>query len=61
MHAARSVWNRNAEDIFKVNAMVVCGNLLVLGGLQKDGTGIIEIWEERGINATDTSTTTNEE
>lgn len=58
---ARSVWNRNAEDIFKVNAMVVCGNLLVLGGLQKDGTGIIEIWEERGINATDTSTTTNEE
>ncbi|KAI6099904.1 WD40-repeat-containing domain protein [Pisolithus croceorrhizus] len=57
----RSVWNRNVEDIFKVNAMVVCGNLLVLGGFQKDGTGIIEIWEERGINATDTSTTASQE
>ncbi|KAI6166955.1 WD40-repeat-containing domain protein [Pisolithus thermaeus] len=58
---ARSVWNRNTEDIFKVNAMAVCGNLLVLGGFQKDGTGVIEIWEEEGINATDTSTTTNQE
>lgn len=58
---ARSVWNRSVEDIFKVNAMVVCGNLLILGGFQKDGTGTIEIWEERGINATDTNTTTNEQ
>ncbi|KAI6036531.1 WD40-repeat-containing domain protein [Pisolithus microcarpus] len=48
----RSVWNRSAEDIFKVNAMV---------GFRRMGQGLIELWEERGINATDTSTTANEQ
>ncbi|KIO13417.1 hypothetical protein M404DRAFT_122535 [Pisolithus tinctorius Marx 270] len=53
----RSTWNRNAGDIFKVNAMVVCGSLLVLGGFQKDGAGVIEIWEEMGTTGADGSTT----
>ncbi|KAI6022720.1 WD40 repeat-like protein [Pisolithus marmoratus] len=57
----RSLWNRNAGDIFKVNAMVVCGNLLILGGFQKDGAGVIEIWEEMSTNTTDTSTKANQE
>lgn len=55
----RSTWNRNAGDIFKVNAMVVCRNLLVLGGFQKDGAGVIEIWEEMGTTGADLSTKIN--
>ncbi|KAG6335845.1 hypothetical protein ID866_3235 [Astraeus odoratus] len=43
--SVKQTWSRNVEDIFKVNAMIVDGNLVIIGGFQKDGGGIIEIWD----------------
>ncbi|KIM65330.1 hypothetical protein SCLCIDRAFT_542180 [Scleroderma citrinum Foug A] len=37
-------WNHSTEDIFKVNAIVATRDLVFIGGFQKDGGGIIEVW-----------------
>jgi len=45
-------WSHSAEGIFKVNAFVTIGNLVIIGGFQKDGGGIIEVWRKTSIGAT---------
>lgn len=37
-------WNHSTEDIFKVNAIDATRDLVFIGGFQKDGGGIIEVW-----------------
>ncbi|KAL4077334.1 WD40-repeat-containing domain protein [Scleroderma yunnanense] len=49
-------WSYSAEDIFKVNAIVTLGNLVIIEGFQEDGGGIIEVWRKTSVNAADGST-----
>lgn len=40
------VWQQQAKCLAKVNALVVDDKKLVLGGICRDGKGIIEIWRK---------------
>lgn len=51
-------WNHSAESIFKVNAFVTIGDLVIIGGFQKDGGGIIEVWRKTSTGATSENTET---
>lgn len=39
------LWEKGTENVEKVNALVADDKRIILGGLSKDGTGIIEIWK----------------
>lgn len=40
------LWERNVAESIKVNALITDEKRVVTGGLQPDGTGIIEIWQK---------------
>jgi len=37
-------WIGESKDNYKVNSIAFSGGYLVIGGFQRDGTGVIEIW-----------------
>ncbi|KAJ8079073.1 hypothetical protein PM082_013360 [Marasmius tenuissimus] len=43
----QEVWQKECENVEKVNALVVFGTRVVIGGFAKDGKGIIAIWDEQ--------------
>lgn len=40
------LWERDAKEPIKVNALVVDDKRVVIGGLQPDGSGVVEIWQK---------------
>jgi len=40
------LWERNVAESIKVNVLITDEKRVVTGGLQPDGTGIIEIWQK---------------
>jgi hypothetical protein len=40
------LWERDGGEPIKVNVVVVDEKRVVIGGLQPDGTGVIEIWQK---------------
>lgn len=40
------LWEREARVPIKVNVLVVDDKRVVIGGLQPDGSGVIEIWQK---------------
>ena len=40
------LWERDVREPIKVNVLVVDDKRVVIGGLQPDGTGVIEIWQK---------------
>ncbi|KAH7889639.1 WD40-repeat-containing domain protein [Phlebopus sp. FC_14] len=49
-----SEWAQETKDSFKVNAMAASVNSIIIGGFQKEGRGVIEIWtriDADGVNA----------
>ncbi|THU85646.1 WD40 repeat-like protein [Dendrothele bispora CBS 962.96] len=46
---AKELWRAEAKITEKVNALVVNDTKIVIGGFDKDGKGIIEIWEKQII------------
>ncbi|KIJ69334.1 hypothetical protein HYDPIDRAFT_80305 [Hydnomerulius pinastri MD-312] len=49
-------WTRETKDIFKVNAMAVSGDSIIIGGFKKDGRGVIEIWTKTDIDTLNSNT-----
>ena len=43
----QQVWEKECENVEKVNALVVFGTRIVIGGFGKDGKGIIAIWDQQ--------------
>ncbi|KIK90563.1 hypothetical protein PAXRUDRAFT_831601 [Paxillus rubicundulus Ve08.2h10] len=39
-----SQWTHQCRDISKVNSITTSGDSIIIGGFQKDGRGVIEIW-----------------
>ncbi|KAH0830620.1 WD40-repeat-containing domain protein [Lanmaoa asiatica] len=37
-------WRSESKDSYKVNAIACSGGSTIIGGFQKDGTGVIEVW-----------------
>ncbi|KAI0072790.1 WD40 repeat-like protein [Panus rudis PR-1116 ss-1] len=42
---SETVWTADAKSIEKVNGISVSGNRLAVGGITKDGKGVVEIWK----------------
>jgi hypothetical protein len=40
-------WKKATTDVHKVNAMIATGGLIIIGGLNESGGGMIEVWEKR--------------
>ena len=40
------LWERDAKEPIKVNALVADDKRVVIGGLQPDGSGVVEIWQK---------------
>lgn len=40
------VWTGEAQAIEKINALIIDDKRIFLGGLSKDGKGVIEIWDK---------------
>lgn len=39
------VWQKKTQGVEKVNALIVDEKRIIVGGLSKEGKGIIEIWQ----------------
>ncbi|KAG2341597.1 hypothetical protein BDR05DRAFT_976905 [Suillus weaverae] len=39
-------WTKGTTDVNKVNAIIATGGLIIIGGLNKSGGGMIEVWEK---------------
>lgn len=37
-------WIGESKDSYKVNSIAFSGGSIIIGGFQKDGTGVIEVW-----------------
>ena len=44
----RRLWQGDVKTIEKVNAMLVDDRRIIVGGLSKDGKGVIEVWKKEG-------------
>ncbi|KAG1735653.1 WD40-repeat-containing domain protein [Suillus occidentalis] len=40
-------WKKATTDVHKVNAIIATGGLVIIGGLNENGGGVIEVWEKR--------------
>ncbi|KIK44998.1 hypothetical protein CY34DRAFT_22746 [Suillus luteus UH-Slu-Lm8-n1] len=40
-------WTKATSDVHKVNAIIDTGSLIIIGGLNESGGGVIEVWEKR--------------
>ncbi len=40
------LWERDVAESIKVNVLITDEKRVVTGGLQPDGTGVIEIWQK---------------
>jgi hypothetical protein len=40
----KQLWQGNVKSIEKVNTMLVDEKRIVVGGLKKDGKGVVEVW-----------------
>jgi len=49
-------WKRQTEQVAKVNALNVKEKLIVIGGLDKEGKGAIEIWDQSVVTVSDANT-----
>ncbi|KAJ3543758.1 hypothetical protein NMY22_g3020 [Coprinellus aureogranulatus] len=58
----RQVWKGDVKAIEKVNALLVDERRILVGGLSKDGKGIIEVWKKQeGTLATISADSTSQE
>ncbi len=39
------IWDSDVKEVAKVNAIAVNDRWLVVGGLTRDGKGVLEIWD----------------
>jgi len=42
---ASAKWTKATTAVNKVNALLVTGDLIIIGGLNVDGGGVVEVWE----------------
>lgn len=47
---AESTWTAETHSIAKVNAMIVNEQWLCIGGIDKAGKGIVEVWTIAAVN-----------
>lgn len=47
----QTVWAAEVKTLAKVNALAVQGEWLVIGGINKDGKGVAEIWRRSDADA----------
>ncbi|KAG2744984.1 WD40 repeat-like protein [Suillus brevipes Sb2] len=40
-------WTKATTDVHKVNAIIATGGLIIIGGLNENGGGMMEVWETR--------------
>jgi hypothetical protein len=43
------IWSADAESVAKVNALIVSDSWIAIGGIGKEGRGVIEIWSENEL------------
>ncbi|KAF9246467.1 WD40-repeat-containing domain protein [Melanogaster broomeanus] len=54
--ALKAKWTRQSSDILKVNSITTSEGSIIIGGFQRDGRGVIEIWSKTGdVNNVNTS------
>jgi len=43
----KQLWQDNVKSLEKVNALIVEEKRIIVGGLEKNGKGVIEIWKKQ--------------